>query len=195
MRFKAMLAGSAAAVIVGSAVVMAGAGGPGFFGDDDSKVVAALPKSMHTIEDGIKQAAKTGETAISAKFEMEEEGGKSALSLSVYVAEKGLAVDAEHNVFKEIAGAPDSANWKTDTEVFKDVEHVSRSAEQSTIMAISKLTLLEVIAKAKKDQPGTVYSVIPHMRDRKAVFVVQVAAKDKTVELVYDALTGMAVKK
>jgi len=193
MRFRAMLTGSAAAMIVGAAVAMAGAGGlPS--GDDDAKVVAALSKSKQTLEDAIKQAAPGQQAAISAKFEMEDEG-KGGLSLSVYVAEKGLSVDAEHNLFKEVAGSPESAAWKTETEVFKDVEHVSRSAEQATIMALTKLTLTEVIAKAKKDQPGTVYSVIPHMRDRKAVFVVMVAAKDKSVELVYDAMTGHAVKK
>ena len=62
-------------------------------------------------------------------------------------------------------------------------------------LALSKMSLADVIAKAGKDQPGTVYSVIPKVRDRKAVFVVMVADKGKSVELVYDALTGNAVKK
>jgi len=126
---------------------------------------------------------------------MEDDEGKNELSLSVSVAEKGLGVDAEHNVFKELGGGPDSAAWTPETEVFKDVEHVSRSAEQLTIMALSKMTLAAVIAEAQKDQPGTTYSVNPKMRDRKAVFVVLVANQGKSAELAYDAMTGNAVKK
>ena len=157
------------------------------WGDDDTKLIAALPKSQHTLEAAIAQAAKAPETAISAKFELEDKGD---LSLSVYTAEKGLGVDAEHNILKEISGSPESATWKTETEVFKDVEHVSRASEQLTIMALSKMSLTDVIKKAEKDQSGTIYSVTPKMRDRKAVFVVLVAPKDKPVELVYDAMTG-----
>ena len=72
---------------------------------------------------------------------------------------------------------------------------VSRASTQLTIMSLSKLSLLDVIAKAEKDQPGTVYSINPKMQDRKAVFVVLVAAKGKSIELVYDAVTGDVVKK
>jgi hypothetical protein len=160
---------------------------------DDAKLLATLPKSKHTLEAGIKQAAaKAPETAISAKFELDDKGD---LSLSVYVAEKGLGVDAEHNALKELAGGPASEIWAPETEVFKDVQHVSRSAEQLTIVALSKMSLTDVIAKAGKDQPGTVYSAIPKMRDRKAVFVVLLADKGKSVEVVYDAMTGNVVKK
>ncbi len=81
-----------------------------------------------------------------------------------------------------------------ETEVFKDVEHISRSAEQLTILALGKVSLSDAIAKASKDQPGTVYSVTPRMRDRKAVIVVLVADKGKSIELAYDAMTGDAIK-
>src|ERR1700676_4658126 len=74
---------------------------------EDSKEVAqllkALPTSQHSLIAGIEQAAaKSPETAISAKFEMED--GK--LSLSVYTAEKGPNVAADQNVLKELAGNP-----------------------------------------------------------------------------------------
>jgi hypothetical protein len=189
-----MMAG--ACVVTAFAAMAVQPGGDYRGSSDDAKLIAALAKSKHTLADGVKQASsKFPEVAISAKLELEDEGDKGDLSLSVYVAQKGLAVDAEHNVLQELAGGPESEKWMPETEVFKDVEHVSRSAEQLTIMALSKMFLADVIAKAGKDQPGTVYSVIPQMRDRKAVFVVLVADKDKSVELMYDALTGDAVKK
>lgn len=192
MNFKSIITAGACAVVAVAAMAMQPAGDYAKK-DDDSKLIAALAKSKITLADGVKQAAaKAPEAALSAKFEFDHAG---ALALSVYTAEKGLAVDAEHNVLKELGGGPESEKWTPETEVFKDVEHVARSAEQLTIVALSKMSLADVIAKAGKDQPGTVYSVNPKMRDRKAVFVVLVADKGKSVELVYDALTGAAVKK
>src|SRR6059058_22638 len=74
--------------------------------DDSAALVKALAKTKHTLADGIKQVSKAPETAISAKFELDDNG---KLSLSVYTAEKGLGVDAEHNVLKEYGGSPESA--------------------------------------------------------------------------------------
>jgi uncharacterized membrane protein YkoI len=168
---------------------------PVFAGDpkDSGKLLSLLAKSRKTLADGITQSStKAPETAISAKFELD---GKGELSLSVYTAEKGLTVDAEHNVLKELAGSPESANWAPEVEVFKDVEHVSRASQQLTVMALSKLSLTDVIKKAEKDQPGTVYAITPIVRDRKAQFAVVVAANDKAIELYYDAMTGDPVKK
>lgn len=118
---------------------------------------------------------------------------KGQLVLSVYTAEKGLAVDAEHNVLKELIGAP-AEKWAPEVEVFKDVPHVSRSSQQLAVMALSPLSLADVIKRAEKEQPGTVYSVIPVLRDRKPVFAVRVASEGKTVELAFDAMTGAPVK-
>src|SRR5262249_12257393 len=153
--------------------------------DDDAKLLAELPKSKLSLAKGIEQAAAK-EAVISAKFELEE--GK--LSLSVYTVEKGLGVDAEHNVLKELAGSPESATWHPETEVFKDIPHVSRASQQLAIVAMSPITLLDVIKKAEKDHPGTVYSVIPMMKERKAVYEVKVASGGKSAELIYDALSG-----
>jgi uncharacterized membrane protein YkoI len=153
--------------------------------DDDAKLLAALPKSKLTLAQGIEQAAAK-EAVISAKFELEE--GK--LSLSVYTVEKGLGSDAEHNVLKELAGSPEGDKWHPETEVFKDIPHVSRASQQLAIVAMSPVTLLDIIKKAGKDHPGTVYSVIPLMLDRKPVYVVKIAADGKSTELHYDALTG-----
>ena len=103
-------------------------------------------------------------------------------------------MDAEHNVLKELIGSPVAEKWSPEVEVFKDVPHVSRSAQQLAVMALSTLSLADVIQRAEKDQPGTVYSVIPVLRDRKPVFAVLVASGGQTVELAYDAMTGASVK-
>jgi len=79
--------------------------------------------------------------------------------------------------------------------VFKDVEHVSRSSQQLAIIALSKLTLDDVMKQAAKDQPSTVFSVIPMFHGRTPVFAVKVAAGGKLVELAYDALTGAKTTK
>jgi uncharacterized membrane protein YkoI len=55
---------------------------------------------------------------------------------------------------------------------------------------VKTMTLLDVIKKAEKDRPGSVCSVIPMIRERKAIFAVQIAAGGKRVEVCYDALTG-----
>jgi hypothetical protein len=159
--------------------------------EESGKLLQALPKSKHTLADGIKQAAaKAPEVVISAKFELEE--GK--LSLSVYTAEKGLGTDAEHNVLKELAGSPEAAQWKPEAEVYKDVPHVSRASQQLTLMSLSKFSLLDILQKVEKDQPGTVFSITPVLRDRKAQFVVLVAAEGKVVEVRYDLMTGESAK-
>jgi hypothetical protein len=156
----------------------------------EDPLLKALSQSKHALVDGIQQVSKASEVAISAKFEMED--GK--LSLSVYTAEKGLGVAAEKNVLKEYAGDPSADAWKPEVEVFKDVEHVSRSAEQLTLMALSPVSLGDIARKAAKDHPGTLYSITPVLRDRKAVFAVLVADKDKSVELAYDLMTGETAK-
>src|SRR5262245_42565420 len=133
--------------------------------EDYGKLLSALAKSKHTLAEGIKQAAaKSPEVAISAKFEMEE--GK--LSLSVYTAEKGLGTGAEHNVLKEMAGSPEAAQWKPAVEVFKDVPHVARASQQLALMALSKFSLLDILRKAEKDQPGTAFSITPILYNGKA---------------------------
>ena len=159
--------------------------------EDYGKLLKVLPKSKHSLAEGIKQAAaKAPEVAISAKFELED--GK--LSLSVYTAQKGFGGDSEHNILKELSGSPETTQWKPEVEVFKDVPHVSRSAEQFTLMSLSKFSLLDILAKAEKDQAGTVFSIIPVLHDRKAHAEVLVANDGKVVELHYDLMTGQRVK-
>src|SRR5262249_18418649 len=101
--------------------------------EGDAATLKSLSTTKHTLAEGIALAAKAPGVAISAKFEDEGKG----LSLSVYVAAKGLGAAADENVLQELSGSPAAAEWKPETEVFKDVEHVARSAEQLTLMRLT----------------------------------------------------------
>lgn len=159
--------------------------------DGDGALLARLKDSKHSLADGIKQSEKENGVAISAKFEMD--GDK--LMLSVYTAKAGLGSDSEHNVLIELGGEATETPWKPETEVFEDKKHLTRSAMQLTLVQLSKLTLVEAIKKAEAAQPGTVYSVIPSVKDGNAVYDVKVATADgKSVNLVVDGKTGKASK-
>ena len=138
-------------------------------------VAQALDKSKRTLLDGIRQASQGSAAAISAKFELED--GK--LSLSVYTAEKGLAVPAEKNVLQELSGSPEQDKWSPKVEVFKDVPHVSRSAEQLALMAIGHKSLAELIGQVEKKCPGKVFSITPVVKNHRPVAVILVAQKGK----------------
>lgn len=154
-------------------------------------LLKVLPHSKITLSEGIQQATKTPETPISAKFELDD---NKKLSLSVYTAEKGLNTDAEHNVLKELAGSPEGEKWNPEVEVFKDPEHLKRSAAQLTLMAISPYSLLDIIGRAQKDQQGTVFSITPVVENHKPLFLVLMDAQGKVVELKYNLLTGEPMK-
>lgn len=170
-------AGIVAALVLGG--VFAGAPAVAADNKEDAALIQALPKSKHSLLEGVRQAATGGAAAISAKFEMED--GK--LSLSVYTAGKGLAVPADSNVLQELSGSPEQDKWAPVTEVFKDVPHVARSGEQLALMALAHADLAALIAQAQKGG-GTVYSITPTIRNHKAVAVILVAQKGKTKTIV-----------
>jgi hypothetical protein len=181
LTLAAMLSGAALAV------------NPAFSADsghDQAALVKALPQSKHSLMDGLRQATKPPEVPISAKFEFDDAG---KLSLSVYTAEKGISVDPEKNVLKELSGSPAQDKWTPEVEVFKDVPHVARSSQQLTLMSISRFTLVDIVAKAQKEHGGTVLSVAPMIRDRKPVFGVLMADKGKVTEFHYGVLDGNSV--
>ncbi len=150
---------------------------------DFGPLLRVLSQSKHTLGDGIRQATKSTEIPISAKFELDDNG---KLSLSVYTAENGLTTDAEHNILKELSGSPETAAWNPEVEVFKDPEHLKRAAEQQTLMALSSMSLLDVIAKAQKQQRGTVFSVTPVVLNHQPKFNVLVADNGRVTALAYD---------
>ncbi len=143
-------------------------------------LLEALGKSKHTLVEGMHQVAKGGAVPISAKFELED--GK--LSLSVYTAEKGLAVAPERNVLQELSGSPEQDKWQPTVEVFKDVPHVARSSQQLTLMALGKSSLMDIIERVQKTQTGTVFSVTPTIRNHKPVAEVLVADQGKVKKLI-----------
>ena len=145
--------------------------------DDLLKVI---PSSKHSLDEGIKQATQGAETPISAKFEMDD--GK--LSLSVYT------VDTKTNTFKEVAGAPDAPTWTPSSEVIKGGEDLETAQNQWKVLSASKLSLLDFIAKAQKDLPGTILSVMPEIEDGKNVCEVRVVNQGKVTEIHYDVVSG-----
>ena len=152
-------------------------------GEDYTALLKVLSNSKHSLADGIRQATKSTEVPISAKFELDDNG---KLSLSVYTAENGLNTDAEHNVLKELSGSPEAAAWNPEVEVFKDPEHLKRAAEQQTLMALSQMSLLDVIAKAQKQQRGTLFSLTPVVVGHQPKFNVLVADNGRVIALSYD---------
>ncbi len=162
-----------------------------FAADDEGALLSRFKESKSTLLEGITQAEKGNGVAISAKFEVED--GK--LWLSVYTAKAGADKDAEHNALIELKGDATMKPWKPETEVFEDKKHLTRAAMQLTLVQLGKLSLAEVIAGVKSAQPGEVYSVIPAVKNNKAVFMVKVATGEgKSAELAVDAQSGAVVK-
>ena len=182
MKRRIMLISLVAGLLIPSGFELQRVGASGVAEDEDySALLKVLPNSKHTLSDGIRQATKSPEIPISAKFELDHSG---KLSLSVYTAEKGLTSDAEHNVLKELSGSPEEAEWKPEVEVFNDPEHLKRSAQQMTLMALSQMSLMDVIAKAQKQQKGTVFSVTPVILNRQPKFAVLVADNGNVKKLI-----------
>ena len=153
-------------------------------------LLALLPDSKLSLADGLKLVSKGAETPISAKFEFDHE---KKLSLSVYTAEKGLVLEPEDNVLKELSGSPEQSAWSPEVEVFKDKRHLTRASGQLVLMSLSPRSLLEIVNDASKRQSGTVYSITPRLQARKPVFVVLVAKEGKVISMAYDILTGKFV--
>ena len=161
---------------------------------DQAALLQALPKSKLSLADGLKQSTKGAEVPISAKFELDD---NKQLSLSVYTAEKGLAVDSEHNVLKELAGTPEKTPWAPEAEVFKDLPHVARASEHLTLTALATHSLYDVVSQTQKDHSGTVLSITPTVKNKRPVFIVLVADNGKVTKYPYDAITAkpLAAKK
>jgi len=147
---------------------------------DTKALLDALGKTKQSLVAGMQQASTGGAVPISAKFEMED--GK--LSLSVYTAGKGVSVPAEKNVLQELSGSPEDGKWAPKTEVFADVPHVARSAEQLAIVALGKTSLIAAIGLARKNHAGTVFSVTPAIRNHQPVAVILFADKGKVTKVI-----------
>ena len=159
--------------------------------DDETALLAQLKQSKHSLADGVAQAEKENGAGISAKFEMEGE----TLMLSVYTAKAGPNADAEHNTLIELNGDATKSAWTPGTEVFEDKKHLTRSAMQLTLVQASKVSLSDAINHARSAQAGTVYSVIPAVKDGAPVYQVKVATADgKSVHVTVDGTTGKVTR-
>lgn len=185
---------SRASLFIGLAMLCVGAALPSFVKDyndeETTALLKVLPGAKVSLSDGVRQAAKGGEAVTSAKFELDD---NKKLSLSVYTAEKGLGVDPEHNVLKEVSGSPEQTTWAPEAEVFKDMPHVARASEHLTMMALAKSSLADFIGMAEKQNKGMVFSAIPEVQNHRPVLVVLTADKGKVNELRYDLQTGRLV--
>jgi hypothetical protein len=161
---------AALSAVIGSAL----AGGPPSR-TPDAKAVPLLDEAKITLAQGIRQVQAKYGPAIEAKFELDDSGD---LSLSVYPAAKGLKNDAEFNVFEEASGPAAAAPWKFSIEVFKDREHLTRSAFDLTLMQESKISLVTAVQRALAKQPGIAYWAIPALKGKKPVIGVYVRSSD-----------------
>jgi hypothetical protein len=124
--------------------------------------VSVVRTSKISMAQGVAEASKTG-PVIEAKFELGDDG---KLSLSLYPAAKGIAMDAERNLFQELAGDPTVTPFKGGLETFDDQEHLTRSSRDLTLVQLSKMTLAQAVAEGSKD--GLVYWTIPTIRNGRA---------------------------
>ena len=159
--------------------------------NDAGALFTALPQSKLSLSDGVRQATKGTEVPISAKFELDDNG---KLSLSVYTAEKGLAIDAQKNVLEELAGSPESQTWNPQTEVFTDEEHLGRAGNQLAIMAKSKFSLLDIIQKVEKENVGTVFAATPEKEGGIPVIEIKIVKAGKVTEQHFDIASGNELK-
>jgi hypothetical protein len=150
-----------------------------------------LGKARLTLADGVRQASKDGQAPISAKFELDD---NKELSLSVYTAAKGVGIEPEENVLKELSGSPEQASWSPKEEAFEDLPHVARASEHLTLMALSERPLADFIATAQKEHKGIVYSATPEVKNNRPVLVVLVDEDGKSNEYRYDLMTGEALR-
>jgi hypothetical protein len=127
----------------------------------DPTIVQQAKVSM---ADGFAKARASG-GIIEAKYEIGDDG---KLSLSVYPAGKGLAVDAEQNVFQELSGDPTATPFAGSLEAFADTdrEHLVRSTRDLTLVQLSKVSLEDAVTQASKN--GTVFWAIPTIKTGRA---------------------------
>ncbi len=156
-------------------------GGPGAKATDarapeltDLSVLATSKVSMAQALASLE--AKNG-PAIEAKFEPDDSGH---LSLSIYPV-KDITLDAERNAFGELSGDPTAATFAPDFATFAvpDVEHLTKSARDLTLVQTASLTLRQAVDVAQKaSKGGFVYWAIPTIRDTRSGYGVWVYGTD-----------------
>jgi hypothetical protein len=109
---------------------------------DPKAIVPLLANSKLTLIQGIKIAEQNSGPAVSAKFEVGDDG---ALALSVYNIPEGLQVEPEKATLSEVSMDPTQASPKLAVEVFADKEHIARAAAHMTLLKQSKISLVSLL--------------------------------------------------
>jgi len=166
---------------------------PAEYADADLALFKLAPKAKHTPGDAIRQVLAAPEVALSAGL---KPGKPGDLVLFVHTAAKGLETPAQDNTFKEYAGSAVAEEWTPEPTIVTEKEHLSRLSLQFRLMAKSRFTLPEMIAKLEKEQAGKVIHIRPDLVGDKPQFFVILLKSDKTVRLLnYDLLSGEEVKR
>ncbi len=157
-------------------------GGPGNKATDarapELTDLGILATSKITISQALAQLEAKNGPAIEAKFEPDDSGN---LSLSIYPV-KDISVDAERATLGELSGDPTAATFAPDFAEFKvpDVEHLTKSSRDLTIVQTSSLTLRQAVDAAQHAAPrGFVYWAVPTIRDSRSGYGVYVYGADK----------------
>lgn len=140
-----------------------------------------LRASKISMADALAQVERRHGAVIEAKFELDDH---NKLSLSIYPVGKGLGTDAERNTFFEAAGDPTATPFAPSLTEFKvpDVEHLTRSARDLTLVQTAGLTLREAVVVAQsRIADGFVFWAIPTIRDTRAGYGVYVYDRYNTV--------------
>lgn len=149
-------------------------------------LVKSLPRATVTLAQALSMV-KPPAVALSAKYEV---GDRGRLSLSIYVAARGVR-DAKRTSLEEVSGDPLAAKWSPSTETLRNASDVSDATTQRQLLAATKLTLLKIARTARTDQPGRVFSVIPAVVAGKPKFVVLVLGPNSQVAtMAYDLMTA-----
>ena len=149
-------------------------------------LVKSLPQATVTLAHALSMI-KPPAVALSAEFEV---GDRGRLSLSIYVAARGVR-DANRASLEEVSGDPLAARWSPSTETLRNAFDVSEATTQRRLLAKTKLTLLKIVRTAIHEQPGRVFSVIPTVVAGKFECIVLVLGPNAQVAtMAYDLKTG-----
>jgi hypothetical protein len=145
-------------------------------GDD----LSVLTSAKITMAEGLAQVEQAHGDVIEAKFELGDDG---KLSLSIYPVSEGVGTDAQRQKFFEAAGDPTVLPFAPELVEFTvpDVEHLTRSARDLTLVQTAAMTLRQAVDVAAQRYPsGIVYWAIPTIRGTRSgygIYVYEPATK------------------
>jgi hypothetical protein len=155
----------------------------------DRKLIAALPTSRVRIESALAAVVRPA-APISAKFEMDEHGN---ISLSIYVASRGVNY-ARSQALIELSGSP-QLSWSPVVGKLTSKGDIGDATDQRKLMAKTSLSLASVARRARADQPGIVFSIIPRNVMGRDQFVVLVLGPNQQIAtLAYDLKSGARLR-